>query len=183
MNTFDDGYESTLVYAGPLLEKYGFQAVVAVIGSAADLFSEKRDHMLDYSYLAWDAVRDISHGNTFEVQCHTYTMHKLNTRKGCGKILGEEYTDYREKLTEDLTRFRDKCAAEDVQLTDTIAFPYGVYSDETISIIKELGFAAAFTCTERVNHLTGDPDELYELRRFNRPHGISSEKFFSKWED
>ena len=183
MITFDDGYESTLVYGGPLLEKYGFQAVVAVIGSAADLFSEKQDHMLDYSYLAWDAVRDISHGDIFEVQCHTYTMHKLNTRKGCGKITGEGYTDYRQKLIEDLTRFREKCAEEYVQLTNTIAFPYGVYSDETISIIKELGFAAAFTCTERVNYLTGDPDELYELRRFNRPHGISSEKFFSKWED
>ena len=79
MITFDDGYESTLVYGGPLLEKYGFQAVIAVIGSAADLFSEKRDHMLDYSYLAWDAVRDISYGDIFEIQCHTYTMHKLNT--------------------------------------------------------------------------------------------------------
>lgn len=183
MITFDDGYESTLVYGGPLLEKYGFQAVIAVIGSAADLFSEKQDHMLDYSYLAWDAVRNISYGDVFEIQCHTYTMHKLNTRKGCGKISGENYSNYKSKLVEDLIRFRDKCAKEDVQLVNSIAFPYGVYCDDTISIIKELGFEAAFTCTERVNYLNGDPDELYELRRFNRPHGISSERFFSKWED
>jgi peptidoglycan/xylan/chitin deacetylase (PgdA/CDA1 family) len=183
MITFDDGYESTLVYGGPLLEKYGFQAVIAVIGSAADLFTEKRDHMLDYSYLAWDAVQEISHNDVFEIQCHTYTMHKLNTRKGCGKITGEDYSNYKTKLAEDLTRFRDKCAAENVHLVNAIAFPYGVYCDDTISIIKELGFEAAFTCTERINYLKRDPDELFELRRFNRPHGISSERFFSKWED
>jgi len=184
MITFDDGYESTLVYGGPLLEKYGFQAVIAVIGSAADLFSEKPDHMLDYSYLAWDAVRDISNGNIFEIQCHTYTMHKLNTRKGCGKISGEDYTNYKSKLVEDLTRFRDKCEQEDVQLVNAIAFPYGVYCDDTLSIIKDMGFEAAFTCTERINYLTADhPEQLYELRRFNRPHGISSEQFFKKWED
>lgn len=184
MITFDDGYESTLVYGGPLLEKYGFQAVIAVIGSAADLFSEKRDHMLDYSYLAWDAVRDISNGNIFEIQCHTYTMHKLNTRKGCGKISGENYTNYKSKLVEDLTRFRDKCEQEDVQLVNAIAFPYGVYCDDTLSIIKDMGFEAAFTCTERINYLNVDhPEQLYELRRFNRPHGISSEQFFKKWED
>lgn len=37
MITFDDGYESTAVYAVPLLERYGFQAVVAVIGSVAQM--------------------------------------------------------------------------------------------------------------------------------------------------
>lgn len=183
MITFDDGYESTLVYGGPLLKKYGFQAVIAVIGSAADLFTEKQDHMLDYSYLAWDAVREISHEDVFEIQCHTYTMHSLNTRKGCGKISGEDFSNYKAKLIEDLTRFQDKCAAENVRLVNAIAFPYGVYCDDTISIIKELGFEAAFTCTERINYLSGDPEELFELRRFNRPHGISSEKFFSKWEE
>ena len=70
-----------------------------------------------------------------------------------------------------------------MQLVNAIAFPYGVYCKDTLSIIKDMGFEAAFTCTERINYLSGDPDELYELRRFNRPHGISSEQFFKKWED
>ena len=182
MITFDDGYESTPVYAGPILEEYGFQAVIAVIGSCADLFTEKEDHMLDYSYLSWSALRELSHGNTFEIQCHTYDMHKTGARRGCVAMRGEGAAGHRTALTEDLTRFREKCAAEDVAFADAIAFPFGAYDKDTVSIVKELGFRAAFTCTEKVNVLSGNPEELYCLGRFNRPHGPDSAAFFRKWE-
>ena len=182
MITFDDGYESAAVYAGPVLEEYGFQAVIAVIGSCADLFTEKEDHMLDYSYLSWSAVRKLSHGGTFEIQCHTYDMHKLNARRGCAAMQGEGAESYRIALRSDLGRFREKCASEDVALANAIAFPFGAFGKDTVSIVKELGFSAAFTCTERVNILSGDPEDLYCLGRFNRPHGVDSETFFQKWE-
>ena len=181
MITFDDGYESTLVYAGPLLKKYGYRAVVAVIGSVADLFTEEPDHMLDYSHLSWEAVRDMSLGDVFEVQCHTYDMHKISGRRGCGQVRGEAFGDYESALAADLLKFREKCDDEDLFCANSIAFPYGFYSEDTLSVIRELGFEAAFTCSEKVNRLTGNPEELFELCRYNRPHGISSEQFFGKW--
>ena len=181
MITFDDGYESTLVYGGPLLEKYGFKAVVAVIGRVADLFTEKPDHMLDYSHLSWQAIRDISEGDVFEVQCHTYDLHKMQSRRGCGQVSGEAFDVYKAALTEDLLKFKERCSSEGVVCGNSIAFPYGFYSKDTIAIIQELGFKAAFTCSERVNYLRRDPQELFELCRYNRPHGVSSEEFFGKW--
>ena len=183
MITFDDGYESTLVYAEPILEKYGYRAVVAVIGSVADLFTEKPDHMLDYSHLSWEAVREMSRGEVFEVQCHTYDMHRISGRRGCGKASGEAFGDYESALANDILKFREKCVAEDLKCANSIAFPYGFYSEDTLSVIRELGFEAAFTCSERVNRLKRGPKELFELCRYNRPHGMSSELFFGKWED
>lgn len=182
MITFDDGYESTAAYAAPLLEQYGFTGVMAVIGSSADLFTEQEDHCLDYSYLSWDKLSGLSWGDVLEVQCHTQDMHKLRGRKGCGKKRGEDMDCYREALTSDLSEFRERCEEYGVRLTNTIAFPYGRYSQDTVAIVKEMGFEAAFTCLEQVNVLTGEPDELFELGRYNRAHGKSSERFFSKWE-
>lgn len=40
-----------------------------------------------------------------------------------------------------------------------------------------------FTCTEEVNHLTGDPDELRDLGRFNRANGLDRETLFQKLEN
>ena len=182
MITFDDGYESTQVYAGPLLEKYGFRAVVAIVGAVADLFTEKPDHMLDYSHLSWDAVRELSRSYTFEIQCHTYNMHKNDVRRGCGKKNGEDFLAYKSALEADLVKFREKCFAEGVICASAIAFPYGFYSKDTLEVVRELGFDAAFTCSERVNYLSGDPEELFELCRYNRPSGVTASQFFGRWQ-
>jgi len=45
-----------------------------------------------------------------------------------------------------------------------------------------MGFLATLTCNEGVNILTGDKEELYNLKRYNRPYNIDREKFFSKFE-
>ena len=44
---------------------------------------------------------------------------------------------------------------------------------EILNILKDMGFQAALTCEEKLNYITGDPEQLYHLRRFNRPHGKS----------
>ena len=43
-----------------------------------------------------------------------------------------------------------------------------------------MGFVAALTCKERVNRLTGDPEQLYDLGRFNRPSGVSTQAFMDR---
>ena len=50
-------------------------------------------------------------------------------------------------------------------------------------IIKSLGFKATFVCESRVNKLTIDPNCLYSMGRFLRTPNMSSEKFFSQFED
>ncbi|MEG1460451.1 MAG: polysaccharide deacetylase family protein [Oscillospiraceae bacterium] len=179
--TFDDGFESTGVYAVPLLEKYGFNAVVAIIGSVADTYTQNPDHMLDYSYLSWEAIRELAEGGTVEIQCHTDNLHKYDARHGAAMKKGESLEDYRALLTADLNLCMEKAAANGVPMLKTLAYPYGSFSGETMEIIRGLGFKAGFTCDEQVNVLSGNSAELFRLHRFNRPSGISSESFFERW--
>ncbi len=181
--TFDDGFESTGVFALPLLEEYGFPGVVAVVGSVTEQYTRQPDHDVRYSYLDWAAVSEISHGKTMEVQCHTWDMHSLQTRRGCSKNAAESEEAYRAALEADLTHFSEACRENDVSCVPMIAYPYGAYTAQTTEIVKQLGYAGAFTCESRVNHLKMDDTEaLYHLGRFNRQHGASSTSFFAAWE-
>ena len=182
MITLDDAYETTGAYAAPLLEKYGFTGVVAVIGSVAQQYSDQPDHNKVYSHLSWEALAELQRSGVVELQYHTWDMHKLTPRRGCAPRTGESAADYRTALTADVERFRDACAANGVETVPTAAYPFGFYSPETVEILRELGFRAAFTCVERVNLLTGEEDQLMELGRYNRPYGKSSEAFFQCWE-
>ena len=182
MITFDDGYESTAVYAQPLLLKYGMTAVVAVIGAVAQQYTDQPDHMLDYSHMSWDQIREMDAAGAFEVQCHTYDMHKLKPRQGCSSMEGEGYDAYFAALSADIGRFQTAFEAQLGRRADVLVLPFGFYRADTIRAAGELGFRAVFTCTERVNHLTGAPEELMELCRYNRPSGPDSATFFSKWD-
>ena len=182
MITFDDGFESTLHYGAPLLERYGFKAVMAIVGVVADEYTEHPDHMLDYSYLDWTALGEAPGIELFELQCHTYDMHKLTPRRGCSRMSGESAEQYRRNLSADLSRFIGRCEEWGISTVPSIAFPFGLQSDETIDIVRACGYRAAFTCNERVNKLCGDPEELYHLCRFNRASGSGSKTFFARWE-
>lgn len=182
MITFDDGYETTDVLAVPLLEKYGFTGVVAVIGSIAQQYSDLPDHNLRYSHLSWERVAELSQGETLEVQYHSWGMHELTPRKGCNKRRGEDSASYRAALEADAAQFFAASETHGVRLVPSLAYPFGAYCAESGEIMRDLGFRIAFTCTERVNQLTGDVQELMELGRYNRAPGKNSADFFAAWD-
>ena len=182
MITFDDGYESTLVYAQPLLKEYGMRGVVAVIGSVAQQYSETEDHNIAYSHLNWQSLREMAADGTLEIQCHTWDMHRLEPRRGCSRNPGESEEAYRAALAEDLMRFQEVCTRELGFTSDVLVLPYGAYSGETLDHAEGLGFRCVFTCEERINQLTGETGELIMIDRLNRPSGPGSEEFFSKWD-
>ena len=183
MITFDDGFESTQTYAEPLMQEYGFCGVAAVIGSVCEEFSALDEHDPELSNLSWEDAAAMAERGVIEVQCHTWAMHELGDRRGCDRMKWESKADYRSELSRDLSRFLTECAAHGVETVPSVAYPYGAYCRETTETVKELGFLAAFTCTEKINRLTKTGEELYDLGRYNRPHGVSSEKFFAKWEE
>lgn len=182
MITFDDGYESTAVYACPLLEKYGMHGIVAVIGTVATQYTETPDHHLGYSHMSWEAVAELDSGTVMEVQCHTNNMHKLTPRKGCKKMSGESMADYEKALMDDINTFQNAFVKSTGHKSDVLVLPFGIYSSETLDIAGEMGFQMVFTCTEKVNSISdNDAGKMQVLGRFNRPHGITSEMFFAKW--
>ena len=181
--TFDDGFSSTVEYAEPVLKEHGFKAVVAVIGSVCDRYSKSGEYDPEWSDLSWEDACAMVERGVLEVQCHTWDMHSMDGVIGCSKRYGESLGAYRWRLSSDLSRFLTESKNHGLKLTYAIAYPFGAYDRDTTDVVRDMGFLAAFTCTEKINLLTGQAQELYYLGRFNRPHGLSSEKFFEKWEN
>ncbi len=181
MITFDDGFESFYVLAKPILEELGIKASVFVIGYLADEYTKLNDHNINYSYLTWNEIRELDESEYIEVQSHTYNLHN-NTkgkRKGIAQLKGESVNNYEKIITADLKTMKDKLTDNSGVLCEAIAYPYGVYSKVTAEIMKKLGYKLSFTCEERFNIITkGDENCLFNLGRYNRPSGKSSEEFF-----
>lgn len=181
MLTFDDGFESLYALVAPLLEKYDLCCVASVIGKVADMFSENEDHNLSYSYLTWDEIATLSEGDTVEIHNHSYDMHSniSGKRKGMGRLSSESDGEYLRAVREDI----ELCSQRLEQTTGcspcAVVYPFGRYNSLLEGLVKDMGFKVSLVCEERINTLVrGEPDSLFRLGRYNRPAGISSERFF-----
>lgn len=184
MITFDDGFESVYVLAYPLLNKYKMKAVVSVIGRQADIYSKNDDHNLNYSNLNWSQIKEMSTSPYVEIQNHTYNMHN-NTkgkRKGVSKIKNESDEAYKASILKDIKKQQKLIKTHTGITPSAFVFPYGAYNKDTLDIIKSAGFKCTLTCEEKISTVySGNPDSLFQLGRFNRPSGITSEAFFNKY--
>ena len=61
-------------------------------------------------------------------------------------------------------------------------YPFGYLEPSADEIIRDMGFLASFSCEEKIHYITKDPECLYKIRRFNRPHNMGTDAFFEKME-
>lgn len=181
MITFDDGHYNNYLYAYPLLKKHGMRAVISVIGKETEQYTESGQENAYWSYLTLDRLREISTDGVFEIQNHSYDLHENDARKGALRMRGESLESYRALLVEDTERAQKLLIEGGVPTPICYTYPYGACSRESEEVIKSLGFLCTMGCEERVNTLRrGDPDCLYRLGRYNRPAGVSAERFLGK---
>ncbi len=177
--TFDDGERTFLTKVLPLLEKYNYPANVNIVGSLTDLYTKNEDTNDRYAYLNEDDILSLSQNNLVELGCHSYNLHSLGNRKGMGKLKGEDEEKYNDIISEDIALFQTQFSRITGYKPSIMAYPYGIRNENLLQMLKNNGFSVTLTCRETVNTLTVGGD-LYELGRFNRPYGISSENFFRK---
>lgn len=180
--TFDDGQRSFLTRALPLLERYNFPAVVNVVGAFTDLYTENGDTNDRYACLNADDLRALSQHPLVEIGCHSYGMHTLGDRRGMGRKPGESDDAYRAALTADLARFNDRTSVLIGGQPRILAYPFGIENELLRDLAAANGFDVTLTCREVVNTVRVG-GALTELGRFNRPYGIGSEQFFSKFQE
>ena len=180
MITFDDGFMNNLTYALPLLKQYDMKAVVSVVGEYSENYSDNEDHNLNYAYLTWDEISEIASSGCVEIGNHSFSMHRCNGRKGVARKKGETLDVYQHILEEDISKLQEilfeKCGLKPMVFT----YPFGLINKSSYDVIKRMGFKASFSCKERVNVITHDPECLYYLGRFNRSGNIGTDKFMKK---
>ena len=180
MLTFDDGHFNNYLYALPLLQERGMRAVISVIGAETARFTESGQENAYWSYLSAERLREMDESGVFEIQNHSYDLHALAPRRGCLRRTGEDEGDYRELLTADTEQAQRLLIESGVPTPTCYTYPFGAYSEESEEILRGLGFFCTLSCSEGVNTVTRDPESLYLLRRYNRPSGISSGRFFEE---
>lgn len=179
--SFDDGYLNNYVYAFPLLKKYNLKIVLSLIGKSTDDFTNKSDINLDYSYATWGQINQMLQSGNVEIQNHSYNLHSLkNGRRGCSKNPGEEFADYATILNNDIGYFQNYLMEKIHIKPTTFCYPFGYISKESVIILKNMGFKGSLSSYGGINYINHDPNNLFSLKRNNRPHGISSADFFAK---
>jgi peptidoglycan/xylan/chitin deacetylase (PgdA/CDA1 family) len=178
--TLDDGFYNSLSQVLPILEKYDMRATVSVVGAYAEKASGCADKDPFYAYLSWDDIRALAASGRVEIGSHSWDMHRLGARRGCAKMPGESGEAYARALESDLGRLQSALKTSSGIAPAVFAYPYGLISPGSADVLRNMGFAAALGCEEKVNVLTGGEAQLYHLGRFNRPAGISTEEFMKK---
>ena len=108
MITFDDGQQSFEAYALPLLEKYDMCAVLGIVGTYADIYTENEDDNINYCHFSWPELAELVKSPHVELGVHTYDMHSLNSRQGCKIKSGESVAEYRAKFNADLDKMEER---------------------------------------------------------------------------
>lgn len=175
--TFDDGQRSFLTKVVPLLKEYKYPAVVNIVGALTDLYTENGETNDKYAYLNWNDIKTLSQNPLVEIGHHSYNFHSLGYRRGMGKIYGESNSAYSEIIKTDIEKLNEKLLSNIGERPYILAYPYGIRNDTLLEIAKDENFPVTLSCRESINKISVG-DELFELGRFNRPYGKSSDIYF-----
>lgn len=178
MLTFDDGFYNNLSIVLPLLEEYDMCAVVSAVGIYTDETAPDDPHNDNYSYLTWEDMNALLESGRVEIGNHTYDLHSMGDRAGCSIRYGEDPEAYAAMLREDLARLQSRMQEQTGTAPIAFAYPYGYICRESVPVLKELGIRCTFTCYERPNYITRDPECLFGLDRYNRSGEVGTEGFF-----
>lgn len=179
--TFDDGYYNVMEYALPFMRENNIKGVMNIVGAYTEQSTAEDGHNPAYSYLTWEEISRLEQSGFFEIGSHTYDMHSIGVRSGCKKRYGENTVTYRNALTEDIGGLQELLSEKSGITPVTFAYPYGFISEESVPVLREIGFKALLTCYEKPNYISrDDPDCLFQINRYNRPSGVSTEEFMEK---
>jgi len=158
--TFDDGYENFYTNAYPLLKEFQYPAVNFVIVSGVD-----DPNLPGIKKLSWDQMREMKQHN-MAFHNHTNNMHIYGAVDEEGKekpvaisklYLPEEKRveteeEYTARVTEDLSKAEQRLKEELGNTFSVIAFPYGAFNEQLLSIIKSIGIETSFTVKPGINN-------------------------------
>ena len=125
--TFDDGYRTVFEHAFPIMQKFGFRGIVCIypafIGSRLAMSWEQLKALIDAGW---------------SVECHSMTHANLTGRY-------DSPEKEKQFLKHEILASRDIIETQLGNKVKFMVWPYGVYSDRTLKLVKESGFAGAMT--------------------------------------
>lgn len=154
--TMDDAHADNYTIAYPLAVKNKVPIVMFAVTSWTDVSQPLQQEMIHTGYVSF--------------QSHTHDMHQAGcSGQGHGGLF--QCISYEDGI-KDLTMSKEALGN-----SDSLAYPFGDYSDTTIQIMKDAGFKLGFTTENGQIHVGDDP---YKLSRMRINGDISLDTFISQ---
>lgn len=174
--TFDDGYLNNYEYAYPLLKEYTTKASIFTI-----VWSVGRDKFILNEkpitpHFTWEQGKEMLESGVIELGSHTFDMHSpagisYGYENPCGFGLepmeGESQEDYYERIYNDIESSKILMEENLGEKVETFAYPYGIYNDTVIQVLKDLGFKLAF-----ITESSEKNKSIFEIKRISISNGI-----------
>ena len=180
--TFDDAYKSQYTRAFPLLQQYGYPALIGVVTRWTDtpvgepVRISHRSVMPPGYFMSWHDLREMAQSGLVEIASHTHDMHHGALANPQGNELPaasahlyyadlqryETDDEYLERVRSDLQRSADLIQQKAGVTVRSAVWPYGTYNATLIKASQALGMAVHFTLDDGPN----TPDvPLTQIRR------------------
>ncbi len=156
--SFDDGRASVLKTAKPLLDQFGYQAVLFINPGSVG----------GKGFLTWDDLKTLAQAG-YEIDSHTTTH--LNLTRKLKKLTLEEF---REKVRDELAASYTKIEEELGQAPVAMAYPFGNYDEYVMQTTKESGYRLGLSIDPGAIDNQSDP---YALPRKMVVDGTSLKTF------
>ncbi len=173
--TFDDGYESNITVAAPILEKYGMKATVFCIGVSAGKDTYKDTGTPIFPHFSVQQALEWESRGVLCIQSHTWDMHQSEqldsapVRYAVVPLDGESDEQYTAAIRSDCAKQRELFTKNGLDAPIALAYPHGEWTELSEKILHEEGILATFTTDpDGVNTLIpGKAESLYLLHRIN----------------
>ena len=164
--TFDDGFESFYTRAWPLLKKYNYPSVVAIIG--AWINGEGRpDVPGNKPVMNWAQVRELDRSGLVEIASHTYFLHtaiRSNPEGGQEAAVTTRHYDpsdkryetdgeYRRRIDLGMKKSAEFLKAELGHPVRVMVWPYGEYNAVALAAAKKYGMKITMALADGRNEL------------------------------
>jgi peptidoglycan/xylan/chitin deacetylase (PgdA/CDA1 family) len=127
--TIDDGWLSTYEIAYPILKKFGFPATLFVY----------TDFIEGDQAMNWSQLKEMAE-NGFDIQSHTHSYQSLTMIRE-----NESFKNYFDFLVQEIEASKMAIRHHLNRDCRYLAYPYGETNPLVISLVKKLGYRAAFT--------------------------------------
>ncbi len=136
--TFDDGYQSVLDHALPVLKELNFQSIIFIVTDyvGKNSYFFERQGGPPYLHASWEELNEAS-TQGFSIGAHTHTHADLTRTES-------DIAQVEIKKSKDLIiNHLGNC--------DHFAYPYGCVNGEVKSWVEEIGFKTAVTTASGMN--------------------------------
>ena len=172
--TFDDGYASFYDKVFPLLKKFHYPAMVAVVSSWMDGVA-KQEELPGSRLMSWDQVKELSRSGLVEVASHSHNLHRgmVGNPQGNEQPVAvthlydpvsktyEQDEAYLKRIRQDLRNSAESIDRAVGIRPRVLVWPYGEYNQPLIDAAKEAGMTITMELSDGKNTL----NDLSAVRR------------------